>query len=83
MNEPIAALLELAGEHQARAIVSALCPPRTLQVFDRQAAIIRAREMLKNGMHPHEMAYRLAGRYGTSIKTAQRRIKASLAMGQW
>lgn len=75
------ALLEL-GENKARSIVASIAPANVLRAFNRHAAIARAHKMLTDRMPPHEMAYRLAGRYGTSIKTAQRRIKAALDMGQ-
>ena len=81
MHQDFDALLELT-ETRARAILASFAPARTRHAFDQYAAVLRARDMLKNGMHPHEMAYRLAGRYGTSIKTAQRRIKAALDMGR-
>lgn len=81
--QAITALLVLApNEAAARAIAAGLVSPQMLQLFDRQAAVLRARKMLDNHIHPHEMAYRLAGRYAISIKTAQRRIKAALAMGR-
>jgi hypothetical protein len=80
--QAITALLALTDEHQGRAIIAGLGVSHLLQAFDRQAAVLRARNMLDNGIHPHELAYRLAGRYDTSVKTAQRRIKAALAMGR-
>lgn len=81
--QSIAALLALApNEAAARAIVAGLATPQTLQLFNRQAAIMHARKLLDDGLERRSVAYRLAARYDISLKSAYRRIADALELGR-
>jgi len=78
MSESLQLLLEVLGEAKARQVVADIGTPKGLQDFNRLAAVALARRMLDERVERRAIAYRLAGRYNISLKSAYRRISDAL-----